>query len=168
MKNIACPLCGEPAAIHYVDSHSPIDGDIPDRVKDFSHANVCPGLAKATAKEDLLRFYVQREKLDVIRTDMFSYQDYEEFFRSYGFGIKIKPFFKVSASQSILVPSAYLYVMGYTTFYLLTEGLSNEMAFNLLRHRLLCGDVISLHKGGKEKYNYQLSPLGNTLRLVMV
>lgn len=176
MEKINCPLCHSVGAITYSDSEiktivTPVHvprGEmhvgnykrLPNGGRyDWSHADVCPKLTKAFSKTSLLQSYVFNPK--AWESDNNSFEDYENAFNLLGIGIHIqtlrnrekRSWYQCCFLFSKIVASDGQYNKAY--------GDTPEKAFLLLKHRLLCGELIwvlssSLQKLPQEKVEFRI------------
>ncbi|MBP6856116.1 MAG: hypothetical protein KBC42_02770 [Candidatus Pacebacteria bacterium] len=163
-KSKDCPLCGKKNAIKLIPYErkfraNPGPKGIIGNYKimhsgggyDYSHAESCPKLVHAYEKKYLLQFYVDGYS-DVNRSDGLDFEDYEKFFLQNNFKLEVickrnSP----SYSQNKWTFEASLYFFGepFDVVHLVSEGKEPERAFEKLKHRLLCGDLIETEKGVK-------------------
>lgn len=162
LKKLDCPFCGEKKVVSEQSSHvivspghtantydDPVLGDYTQGFKgggfDYSHANNCLDLDEVIDKEGLLRSYLNHTI--AMHTDFFEYRDYQKILRTIGVSIHKKnaPSIKIFGNswgiQLLLVYNSLPIqsvkpVIANTT----------EEAFNILRHRLLCGQIIQIGK----------------------
>ena len=156
MKNLDCPLCGKKQAITHKNSGWELIVN-PDpkyvggyslkeiRVKyNYSHASECPVLKKVFLKKSLLIYHVKKACLPIDYSDLFSFDNYQRGFKALGFKIKSETFRKGLTWRTkmfITIPIVGDEHDTTTERFLTTEAKSPEIAFSLLRFRLVCGEV---------------------------
>lgn len=155
MKKIDCPLCGAKDAITYTEPEiftdfTPGPAGIIGNSKmgflgggyDWSHANACPKLQKVKYPKELLEYFVTGEP-EMVHSDFLTFEDYNHFLRLDGFEI---------IPSIIRENDNWMYKMRIKPLvmekgpFLVTKAKDPDRAFSLLRHRLICGEIIEIGK----------------------
>ncbi len=165
-KNLDCPLCRAKGVIVYtkpkmVTHARPVHsrknqivvGNFSTGYEgggyDLSHAKKCPKLYYVVDKEGLLKYHLFGEGSN---SDFLFYEDYQSILKTGLFKIEVEMFRKESTFGGdgplmdknewrfrMFIRSA---ISSRKNRYLETESDTPEKVFDLLRHRLLCGEVI--------------------------
>lgn len=167
-KSKDCPLCGKKNAIKPIPykktfSANPGPKGVVGNYRighegggyDYSHAESCPKLVHAYEKEYLLKFYVDGYS-NVTCSDMLNFEDYEKFFHKKGFKLEVKCKTKkqsFSSDSEWYCEASLSPIVSLNDMYcLVSVGKEPARAFEILRHRLICGDIIETKKGRKKIY----------------
>ncbi|MBP6904688.1 MAG: hypothetical protein KBB91_01360 [Candidatus Pacebacteria bacterium] len=167
MKKIDCPLCGSKDVITYTNPELVTDvkpvhvvsgdihvGNYEQRYQgggyDWSHAHVCPNLEGTFDKVGLLQFHTLGQP-EVLRSDLHSIEDYESaIWKQLSLSLRIG----IGRRKGDLDNMEWFYNAhlsnGATEIpQLETIAKDPDSAFNLLRHRILCGEIVR----GYQLYN---------------
>ncbi|MBP6857965.1 MAG: hypothetical protein KBC11_02105 [Candidatus Pacebacteria bacterium] len=155
MKKINCPLCHSVGVIFFHEPkkktnirpvHTPggethvgnYSIDFEGGGYDFSHAETCEKITKAFDKKSLLESYIDHPSM--AKADRHSFEDYKNLFRIARIALKMEILRKEESWQylcfliSEIRPSDSKYNKAFAK--------SPDEAFSLLKHRLLCGELI--------------------------
>ena len=158
-KKIDCPLCHaigvitctEPELVTTVSAHRRKEDvvvggytrDYEGGGMDYSHADVCPKLVKAFDKRALLGSYVYDPEFT--REDSRSFEDWEQALLVCGIGIGMDAIRNTKKKRWDSQCFLYSKVNKQSGLqYNKAEANNSEAAFALLKHRLLCGELIHI------------------------
>jgi hypothetical protein len=183
MKNekIDCPLCQAKGAITYTKptmvthvrptyarKNQTVIGNYTRGYEggghDLSHAQKCPKLKYVVDKKGLLNYHLFGEGS---HSDFLFYEDYQRILKDAGFGLTLEVFRQKrnSGGEGPLVDKnewrfrmfIHSVIASTQRRYLVTEANSPEKAFDLIRHRLLCGEVITHTNPGMQLVRKDMS-----------
>lgn len=170
MKKTDCPLCHAERVLIFHTKDQNKEHCIPQistgntyldlhgEGYDWSHAEVCPNLKFALDKKKLLEFYVSGKPFAPI-TDNLSFEQYQGIVKRKNFTLKAG-LDRVLNGSGEMIWQPYVCISSPAFDYLMTYGPDGQTAFDLLKHRLHCGDIINT---GVNKL--QLTQKGEVLEL---
>ncbi len=177
MKNIDCPLCGAKNVILYKEPE-PVTHVIPAPAGsvgnystgyqgggyDLFHAEVCPKLEGVIDKRSLLEFYVTGEP-QIVKADLHSFEDYQHVLSK--IHVKLTPTVVRNNGAWEFSVFAYSTLVGFRNLETTTKNI--DKAFDLFRHRILCGEKILVDRilGCKDVF-YQIKKESKSLEFIEV
>ena len=157
MKKINCPLCHSEFVISYTEP-KPITNVYPSNIEgevsignyttgfegggwNLSHANFCWALRHAFHKQDLLQSYVF-DRPEIMRNDLYSYEEYNKVLASVGFELRMEV--ARNSEKKIWEHTCFIYsnLRRSNPRHNKATAIDPDNAFLLLKHRLLCGELI--------------------------
>lgn len=131
---------------------------------DYSHAEACPQLVQVKEKKDLLAYYLGTN--NSIRADFAKLKDYQDILKQIEVAIDNKNVSRDTVTGKQWFVHMFLTYQGKEIKeFPAAVARTVDEAFNALRHKLLCGEVISV---SNKKWQVTPSITGSTPKLVEV